>query len=217
MKKPLILLLSFLLLLPLCACQRECSHDWVLDADIGPTCTTDGYQEFKCSVCSETYRLDTGKATGHKPQYTNPETVKKATCTSVGVGKQFCSVCGEEYTVELPKKDHNYKDHICTVCGAAEKPLFFTDMKMEHRPGSEYITFSANIHNYTGKTIEYVIVTLELMDSKGNILDTDWTYAVGSEGLKDQAKAFFDIIYRGVSYSDVRKWSLRVKDYDISG
>lgn len=215
MKKVLILLILSLLLLPLFACQKECPHDWVLDFECDPTCTTAGYKEYRCSLCGETYRTSTGMATGHEPKLTYPETVTAATCTSSGVAKQRCAVCGEEYTVTLPKKEHNYVDHICTFCGEADQALFFTDMNAEHRSGSEYITFSANLNNYSGKKVEFVQVTLELFDSDGNIIDSDWTYAVGSEGLKDHAKSYFDIFYRGVSYYDIDAWGLYISDYDI--
>lgn len=215
MKKLLSIVLLFLFLISLCACNKECPHDWILDINQDATCVSDGYQEFHCSICGETFRLDTDKATGHTPKYASPKTVKSATCTDYGEGKQTCSVCGEEYTVPIPKKDHNYKNHICTMCGAADRPIFFTDLKCEKKSGG-VIVFSANIHNYTGKKLEFVEVTLELMDSKGNVIDTDWTYAVGSEGIKNKSKAFFDLWYSGVSYGEISSWSLSVKDYSYA-
>ncbi len=223
MKQLTVILSTILLLFSLCACSQipsapeptPCPHDWELVRTVPATCTEDGHEDFQCTLCGESFTNKTDEATGHVPALKYPST-RKPTCTKTGYQKQKCDVCGEEYEVTLPIIEHNYKDHICTMCGAAEKPLFFTDMKLFHSTGSEYMTFTANINNYTGKTIEFVKVTLELMDDQGNIIDSDWTYAVGSEGLKDRAKAYFDIYYRGVSYYDVKSWSLSVTDYDFA-
>ena len=223
MKKLPVLILAILLLLSLCACAQkepepkptQCPHDYVIIQTVAATCTTDGYDEYQCSLCGRSYKATTEKAPGHTPERKYPET-KRATCIAEGYKKQKCSVCGEEYKEILPKVAHEYKNHICTMCGDADKPMFFTDMKRELKSGGIAV-YSANIHNYTGKTLEFVEVTLELLDKKGNIIDTDWTYAVGSEGIKNKSKAYFDIWYSGVVYYDVDSWVLRVKDYDVAG
>lgn len=213
MKKLFFLIITLLLLLPLCACgEKPCEHDWVLEENFDATCIRNGYQNFRCSLCGETFHLETDKAKGHISENKNPKIVTKATCTSTGTGTLVCDVCGAEYTVSLPKKDHNYENHICTTCGSADQSFFFTDLKCEKKSG-EVMVFSANFNNYSGKTMKYVKVTLELIDDNGKIIDTDYTYAVGSEGIKNRSKAYFDLWYSGVSYYDIKLWSLEVTDY----
>ncbi len=216
MKKLFALIPTLLLLLSICACNKPCTHEWELLNKVDRSCTVDGHQDFRCTLCGETYTIDTGKATGHTPKLEKPKTIKASSCTAVGEGEQECATCGEKYKVTIPMKDHYYKNHLCTSCGAADQPIFFTDMNRVLKSGGIAV-YSANIHNYTGKALEFVEVTLELLDKKGNIIDTDWTYAVGSEGIKNKSKAYFDIWYSGVDYFDVDSWVLRVKDYDVAG
>lgn len=117
MKKLTVIALTLLLLLSLCACSKPCPHDWVLDFKYDPTCTTNGYQDFHCSICGETYRLDTGRATGHSPKDGKFTQVSDPTCTKTGSKTAVCAVCGQTYSVSIPSLGHNYVDGKCTRCG----------------------------------------------------------------------------------------------------
>ncbi|MCD7796889.1 MAG: hypothetical protein LUG95_04595, partial [Clostridiales bacterium] len=108
---------------------------------VPPTCTIQGYTEYTCSVCGETYQADYTDALGH----TNGEAVKEnevsATCTANGSYDTviYCSVCNTEIsreTVTVPATGHTYdsgvvttaatcttagvKTYTCTVCGATK-------------------------------------------------------------------------------------------------
>jgi len=41
-----------------------------------------------------------------------------------------------------------------------------------------------NNKNNGSKTYKYVKVKGAFIDSRGNVVDTDWTYAIGGEGLE---------------------------------
>ena len=86
------------------------SHDYKAKA-VAPTCTEQGYTEYKCSRCNDSY-IDSGSyvpAAGHKGG--------AATCIS----KAVCSVCKEEYG-ELSASNHirtELKNFVEATCGAA--------------------------------------------------------------------------------------------------
>ena len=56
---------------------------------------------------------------------------------------------------------------------------------------SSYTVCTGTVTNYGEKTYEYVQVKGSFKDSSGTVLDTDWTYAVGSEGLAPEESTTF--------------------------
>lgn len=86
------------------------------------TCTQDGYSVYTCSLCGKPKdgRHDfIVKAPGH--QFV--ETTVAPTCTESGYTVQKCSVCGEETgerTNLVAPLGHEYKNGVCTRCGALE-------------------------------------------------------------------------------------------------
>lgn len=86
------------------------------------TCTQDGYSVYTCSLCGKPRdgRHDfIVKAPGHKFE----ETTVAPTCTESGYTVQKCSVCHEETgerTNLVAPLGHEYKNGVCTRCGAPE-------------------------------------------------------------------------------------------------
>lgn len=86
------------------------------------TCTQDGYSVYTCSRCGNPQTGDHKyivKAPGHKPV----EITVAPTCTESGYTVQKCRVCGEETgerTNLVAPLGHEYKNGICTRCGAPE-------------------------------------------------------------------------------------------------
>lgn len=221
MKKVLffVMIVVFALLLSSCAARKmaKCSHNFEV-TKIEPTCTEEGKLTRRCSLCGYTIEETLDKAP-HKPERDERGNAivyggKKPTCTEWGYDTYHCSVCGEEYIKTIQYTGHSFKDHFCTKCGQADKPLFFTELKATPMSASGYMKFSAKLNNYSGKKVSFVEVTLELYDKNGKIVDTDWTYAVGSEGLKDKSSAYFELIYSGLSSSEYSKWVMSIKSYN---
>ena len=82
-----------------------------------PTCTSEGYTTYTCSVCADSYKDDITQKTAHT--YVAAET--PATCTSGGYTIFTCSVCGSSYKGnEIPAFGHNDSngDEKCDHCGA---------------------------------------------------------------------------------------------------
>lgn len=93
----------------------------------------------------------------------------------------------KEYTEELSKKSD----------------LKLTNINLNKgKSYSNYYYASGSLTNYSSKTVKYVKVKVLFKNSYGKTIDTDWTYAVGSEGL--------------APYETI-KWECSVKkDYNIT-
>ena len=82
-----------------------------------PTCTSEGYTTYTCSVCADSYKDNITPVVPHN--YTTAET--PATCTAGGYTTFTCSVCGSSYkgneTPALGHSDSN-GDGKCDHCGA---------------------------------------------------------------------------------------------------
>ena len=76
-----------------------------------------------------------------------------------------------------------------------------------------YYTFTGTVQNFLHRTVKFVKVKLELLDSNGKVVDTDWTYAVGVEGLNYRDSKPFEIIHKD-SGVDWKKFRISVLDYD---
>lgn len=59
--------------------------------------------------------------------------------------------------------------------------------------GSSYIYAKGTITNNGSKTYDYIKLKGSFKDSYGTVIDTDWTYAVGSEGLSPGESKSFEI------------------------
>ncbi len=92
-----------------------------------PTDTEDGYIEYTCSVCGDTYR-ETLPATGNSCSHSYKSSVTtEATCTINGVETFTCSNCGHSYTEIITAPGHIAGDWLqtkaptCTQTGMEEK------------------------------------------------------------------------------------------------
>ena len=83
-------------------------HEYKLIEDKKATCTQDGYKEYLCDRCGDSY-LDPVPASGHSYK----KTVKKeATCTESGLIDYKCSSCGNSYSETVKALGHKYVEKI---------------------------------------------------------------------------------------------------------
>ena len=87
-----------------------------------PTETATGVRTYTCSVCKQTKtesipRLDPT----HTHAYDKEIVVKEPTCAETGLKQMRCA-CGEKGSEEVipATGNHNFVDHVCTVCGKRE-------------------------------------------------------------------------------------------------
>ena len=107
--------------------EEACEHDFVAQT-VDATCRTEGYTEYTCSLCGESYRDNYTE----KAEHSYAEVVIEPTCTHEGYTTHFCTVCGYEYTDGyVDALGHTYQDeitaptcteagytvHTCSICG----------------------------------------------------------------------------------------------------
>ena len=97
------------------------AHDIYFSRTVAVTCTSDGYDEYKCANCSMIGKQNVVPATGHTP--TGEGVVTPPTCQEEGYTTYTCSGCNQTYRDNfVPKVDHKYtskitKDNSCSEDG----------------------------------------------------------------------------------------------------
>ena len=94
-----------------------------------PSCTEDGYTEYICSNCGDSYKDDIVGSLGH--EYGEWVYIAVPSCQSSGERVRYCSVCENVESEVLPATDHlycenvyeptcteqGYTEHVCSYCG----------------------------------------------------------------------------------------------------
>lgn len=108
--------------------EEACLHEYGEGIVHAPTCTAEGYTEYICTLCGESYKDDFTE----RAEHTYSEVVIEPTCTHEGYTTHFCTVCGYEYTDGyIPATRHTYQEtttlptctdagyttHTCLECG----------------------------------------------------------------------------------------------------
>ena len=93
-------------------------HSYQMVNRVEPTHTVDGFEEWKCSTCSSSFK-DILKAEGHSYEYAG---YKSPTCTESGGHSYKCTKCSNSYTETESALGHSYErvsslDPTCTEEG----------------------------------------------------------------------------------------------------
>lgn len=91
-----------------------------------------------------------------------------------------------------------------------KNPLEITVTGTEQK--GDYCYCYATLKNVSKSTHRYVEVRITYYDKDENVLTTDWTYAVGSEGIRTGESQQFDIMTR--VRGEVVKYKIEIQDYD---
>ena len=137
---------------------------------------------------------------GFSGEYCGIHTCKISGCTNKkATGKSYCythspsSSSGISYTPE-----------------AGEDVLEFSNVRVTHN--SLYTVCTGTITNNGRKTYAFVEVKGLFKNSSGTVLNTDWTYAVGSEGLAPGESTTFRLsVDKNVS---ITKCTMQILDYE---
>lgn len=135
-------------------------------------------------------------------EYCSVHTCNKNGCNNkVAEGKKYC------YT-HMPSASmstgYNYTPEV------AADVLAFSDTNVS-KNGS-YTICTATITNNGKKTYTFIEVKGKFKDSTGTTLDTDWTYAVGSEGLEPGESATFRLSVS--KNTNITTCELEILDYN---
>ena len=77
---------------------------------------------------------------------------------------------------------------------------------------SSYTVCTGTVTNNGSKTYKFVEIKGSFKDSSGNVIDTEWTYAVGSEGLAPgESKTFRMSVPKNYN---IKSCSISILDYD---
>ncbi len=133
-------------------------------------------------------------------EYCVIHTCNRTNCyNKVASGKEYC------YTHSpTTSTSYNYKPE------DGNDVLDFSDIEVSKN--SSYTICNATITNNGKKTYTFVEVKGKFKDSSGKVLDTDWTYAVGSEGLAPGESVTFRLSVD--KNSNITKCDLEILDYD---
>ncbi len=121
------------------------------DVVTAPTCTEEGYTEYTCGACGDTYKGSYTDATGHSDK----ETIVPPTCTAGGYTEHTCSVCDRKCTDnekdptghDMEADKNTWEEATCTDAAKATwrcKNCDYSEEKTEGDPRG---------HNLVGLTI----------------------------------------------------------------
>jgi hypothetical protein len=96
-----------------------------------------------------------------------------------------------------------------STTGNANTDLKFSNIKIEHN--SSYTVVTGTVTNKGTRNYKFVTIKGAFKDSSGKVVDTDSTYAVGSEGLaKGESKTFRMSVKKNTS---IRKCDITITGY----
>ncbi len=140
--------------------KAACSYEKVT---VAATCTEDGYDQFTCKWCADTYKNVTVRATGHDTEgavWTAGEDMQiEGSCTYLHVETAKCNDCQETVTFEEEVEKHTYvvsSIAYATCAEAGEKTYTCTNCYEDY---TEEIAIDANAHAWDGGVTEGSITT----------------------------------------------------------
>lgn len=151
------------------------------------------YNETHCDVsaCNNTVVSGSNYCSNHKCSYSS--------CTSRRASSYNTNYCYYHYTLAESLYSQN-----------AEYDLKISNIKLSEN--SSYTKVTGTITNYGTTSYGYVKVKGSFETSYGTVVDTDWTYAVGSEGLSPgESKSFSMSVPKNYSIDNCE---ITIIDYD---
>lgn len=121
-----------------------------------------------------------------------------------------CNLCDEAKTTLSSKYCYlHYSTQEKEESYNVNSDLKFSNISVSHN--SSYTVVTGSVTNNGNRTYKFVKIKGAFKNSTGTVLDTDWTYAVGSEGLgKGETTTFRMSVKKNVS---IRNCSITITDY----
>ena len=129
-----------------------------------PSCTEDGYTEYICSNCGDSYKDDIVGSLGH--EYGEWVYIAVPSCQSSGERVRYCSVCENVESEVLPATDHlycenvyeptcteqGYTEHVCSYCGDSYRDGYVDSLGHDY---GEWETVTEATCSQYGEEISY--------------------------------------------------------------
>lgn len=120
----------------------------------------------------------------------------------------FCSCNSTEDDWESRYNSYSHSSSVSYE--SPSQVLKFSNIELENN--SSYTVCTGSITNRGTQTYYFVKIKGSFTDYSGTVIDTDWTYAVGSEGLAPgETKTFRMSVEKD---HDIRKCNIKIIDYD---
>ena len=151
-------------------------------------------------------------------------------CCAVGLGWYFSTRCVVDGCHNKAEYGRYCINHVCLASGCTNRrssgssycyihsaPTYSASADLEFSPvhmssSSSYTIATGTVTNTGSHTYTFVKIKGSFEDSGGTVVDTDWTYAVGSEGLAPgESKSFRLSVPKDYS---IRNCSISIIDYD---
>lgn len=81
------------------------------------------------------------------------------------------------------------------------------------RQERNYVYALGAVKNNGTRNYKFIEVKVTYYDGNNNVLDTDWTYAVGDEGLEPQERKQFEIMTK--RSENIKNFTIEIKDFSI--
>lgn len=179
------------------------SHSYAAAVTV-PTCTEKGYTTYTCS-CGSSFVGNYVDAKGHTEV---TDAAAAATCAKTGLTEgKHCSECNEVLVKQevIPASAHEFKDGVCTACGAKDPSVNPFNDVAETSPYAEAVSWAYANNITVGKTDD----TFGVNDgcTRGQIVTLLWRAAGSPAAAADTVNPFSDVSADS-NYYDAIMWAV---------
>ena len=174
MRKHLTIWIAISLCLLLCACKKECAHEYDSKITVPATCTSEGTQVDTCRLCGHEITAAIPKV---EHVYDAGSETSAATCTQTGTLTYTCSLCSHTKTEDIPIIPHTYEEKAilteatCTAEGQRQ-------MECTACQKAENQVIPMKDHNYGELTVTKEATCAEEGQRSGTCADCGWEQVV---------------------------------------